>query len=148
MALPLAPLAIAVALGVGGVALLAPDPDLLPGPVPARLLEVVDGDTLRVRALVWIDLELETLVRLRGIDTPELRGKCEAEKARARAAREALVALAGQGPVALTQVEYEKYAGRVLADVAGADGGDLAQALIAAGHARAYAGGERQGWCG
>lgn len=148
MAAPVLPLAIVVALGIGGAVALAPDPDLLPGPVPARLVEVIDGDTLRVRALVWIDLELETLVRLRGIDTPELRGKCEAEKARARAAREALAALAGAGPVALFQVEYEKYAGRVLADVANAEGSDLAQALIAAGHARAYAGGERQGWCG
>jgi micrococcal nuclease len=136
------------AVGITGAVALAPDPDLLPGPIPAEVVEVIDGDTLRVRAQVWIDLELETLVRLRGIDTPELRGQCEAEKARARAAKEALARLAAAGPVALTQVEYEKYAGRVLADVGTAGGQDLAQAMIAAGHARAYAGGERQGWCG
>jgi micrococcal nuclease len=111
------------AVGITGAVALAPDPDLLPGPIPAEVVEVIDGDTLRVRAQVWIDLELETLVRLRGIDTPELRGQCEAEKARARAAKEALARLA-------------------------AGGQDLAQAMIAAGHARAYAGGERQGWCG
>jgi len=146
MAAPL--LLLVFAVGITGAVALAPDPDLLPGPVPAEVVEVVDGDTLRVRAQVWIDLELETLVRLRGIDTPELRGKCEAEKAQARAAKDALARLAADGPVALTQVEYEKYAGRVLADIAGSSGQDLAQAMIAAGHARAYAGGERQGWCG
>jgi micrococcal nuclease len=146
MAAPL--LLLVFAVGITGAVALAPDPDLLPGPIPAAVVEVVDGDTLRVRAQVWLDLELETLVRLRGIDTPELRGKCEAEKAQARAAKDALARLAADGPVALTQVEYEKYAGRVLADIAGASGQDLAQAMIAAGHARAYAGGARQGWCG
>ncbi len=147
MAAPLA-VVIAAAVAVSGFSALAPDPGRLPGPIPATLLDVVDGDTLRVRALIWIDLELETLVRLRGIDAPELRGKCEAEKLAARDSRAGLEVLAGAGPLALRQVEYEKYAGRVVADVSSAEGHDLAALMLSAGLARPYDGGKREGWCG
>jgi endonuclease YncB( thermonuclease family) len=50
--------------------------DLLEGPVTATVERVVDGDTLAVRAKIWIGHEIDVLVRLRGIDAPELRGDC------------------------------------------------------------------------
>lgn len=119
----------------------------LAGPVEAEVLRVIDGDSLVVRARIWLGQTVETHVRLVGIDTPELRGKCAEEKERAAAARDALARLVGQGPVRLSDVETDKYGGRVLARVATLHHGDLARALIAGGHARLYEGGARGGWC-
>ncbi|MGE0094038.1 MAG: thermonuclease family protein [Alphaproteobacteria bacterium] len=121
--------------------------ETLPGPVPAEIVSVVDGDTLSVRAHIWLGQEVATLVRLAGIDTPELNGACESERVRARAARDYLERAVADGSVTLAQIRYEKYAGRVMAKVAAADGGDLSQRMIAAGHARAYDGGKRLPWC-
>lgn len=121
--------------------------ETLPGPVPAEIVSVVDGDTLSVRAHIWLGQEVATLVRLAGIDTPELKGECESERARARAARDFLERAVAGGPVTLAQIRYEKYAGRVMARVASADGADLSERMIAAGFARAYDGGKRVPWC-
>lgn len=121
----------------------------LPGPVAAEVLEVLDGDTLSVRVKVWLDQELLTRVRLVGIDTPEIRGKCEREKEMARAAHEALRRLVqrDRSRVLLRDVDYDKYGGRVRARVLLPDGTDVAETLIGAGHARPYSGGTRAGWC-
>lgn len=121
--------------------------ETLPGPVPADVVAVVDGDTLSVRAHIWLGQEVTTLVRLAGIDTPELKGECESERMRARAARDYLERSVASGPVTLAQIRYEKYAGRVMAKVAASDGGDLSERMIAAGHARAYDGGKHLPWC-
>ncbi|WP_439817764.1 thermonuclease family protein [Zavarzinia sp. CC-PAN008] len=120
----------------------------LAGPYRAQVLNVVDGDTIEVRVLIWLGQEVTTLVRLEGIDTPELRGQCADERTRAHAARQALAALLGDGGVELSGVQMDKFGGRVVAQVKGADGRDLAAALVAQGYARPYAGGRRQPWCG
>ena len=120
----------------------------LQGPVEAEVLRVVDGDTLVARARIWLGQTVETHVRLAGVDAPELRGKCAEEKARALAAREALLRLVGEGPVMLADIESDKYGGRVLARVATGAGDDVAAVLVAGGYVRAYGGGARSGWCG
>tara|TARA_R110002110_G_scaffold4877_5_gene24678 strand:- start:4938 stop:5432 length:495 start_codon:yes stop_codon:yes gene_type:complete len=120
----------------------------LAGPVPAEVMRVIDGDTLVVRARIWLGQSVETHVRLAGIDAPELRGKCEREKTRARAAREALAALVATGPIALSAIEAGKFGGRVIARVETALHEDASSALITGGHVRAYEGGARAGWCG
>jgi endonuclease YncB( thermonuclease family) len=121
--------------------------DALPGPYLAAVDRVVDGDTLSVRVAVWLDLEVIVLVRIRGVDAPELRGRCESETRRAKAATAALARLVGSGGVVLTEIEGDKYLGRVLADVVTASGQDVGDALLASGHARPYVGGRRGGWC-
>lgn len=117
------------------------------GPVAADVLRVVDGDTLTVRAHIWIGHEVETLVRLTGIDTPELRARCPEEREKAREARELLRRLVGEDPVMLMDIQSDKYGGRVLARVRNAAGADLAQSLIRAGLARPYKGDRRGVWC-
>jgi endonuclease YncB( thermonuclease family) len=120
----------------------------LPAEKNARVISVYDGDTLRAVASVWLGTEITTSVRLRGIDTPEMRGKCAAEKARAIAARDALLELAPVGSVVvLTDIAPDKYQGRIVARVLLPDGRDVSTILLAAGHARAYDGGRRSGWC-
>ena len=121
--------------------------DGLPGPIPARVTEVIDGDTLQVRARIWLGQEVETRVRLDGVDTPELSGGCEESRRLALRARDFVRALAADGRVILSRVSYGKYAGRVLARVRAPGGGDFSEALISAGLARPYGGGRRRSWC-
>lgn len=121
-------------------------------PVPAvmsyraQVLRVVDGDTLHARVAVWPGHMVETRVRLAGVDAPELRGRCRAEKERAIKARRALMAQIDGRNVILVHVRADKYFGRVVAEVH-ADGRDVGAALMAAGHAAPYGRG-RPDWCG
>lgn len=48
--------------------------EVVAGPVRADVVRVIDGDTLAVTAHIWVGQSLATSVRIRGIDTPELRG--------------------------------------------------------------------------
>ncbi len=109
---------------------------------------VINGDTLAVRARIWLGQEVSIRVRLAGIDAPELRGRCDAEQELAERAKAYLSAMVGGGSVTLSEVRYGKFAGRVIARVANAAGEDLSQALVAAGLARPYEGGRRESWCG
>lgn len=122
-------------------------PPHLPGPIPAEVLEVVDGDTLTVRATIWLGQAVETNVRMDGIDTPEMRSRCTKEKELAEAARDLTRRLVGTGAVNLLDVQPDKYGGRVRARVLTSAGTDLSQSLIDAGLARRYHGERRQPWC-
>jgi endonuclease YncB( thermonuclease family) len=128
--------------------------DRLAGPLPAQVVSVLDGDTLEVRVHIWLGQDLNTRVRLAGIDAPELKGKCDRERILARRARAYLLARldpvdagVGAAMVRLHEVRYGKFAGRVLARVETWDGTDLGQALLAAGLARPYDGRRRASWC-
>ncbi|MCV0394315.1 MAG: thermonuclease family protein [Rhizobiaceae bacterium] len=119
----------------------------LDGPVLADVIEVVDGDTLRVSARIWPGQTVRVLVRLRGIDAPERRARCEAERQAAHRARSALAALVAGGPVELRAIGGGKYYGRVLADIRLADGGDPARHLLEARLVRPYGKNRRERWC-
>ena len=106
----------------------------------------MDGDTIAVTAQVWIGLSITINVRIRGIDTPEIRGSCPYEKTLAIAARDRLALLVG-GAVRLANVENDKFGGRVVADVSAGQGIDLGAAMIAGGFARSYFSGPRGEWC-
>jgi endonuclease YncB( thermonuclease family) len=116
------------------------------GPVRAEIVRVVDGDTIEARAQLWIGLSLVSRVRIRGIDTPEMRGSCLVEKTLAAAARDLLAELAGDA-ILISNIQNDKYGGRVIADAAAVDGTDLGGAMIARGLARPYDGGTRADWC-
>jgi endonuclease YncB( thermonuclease family) len=135
---------VALVLGTGGPAM----GEEISGPVAADVIRVIDGDTLAVRARIWIGLDLVVSARIRGIDAPELRGKCDREKALAAAARTHLAGVVAAGKVRMRRIENDKYAGRVLADIVTDDGADLRQAMLESGLARPYDGGGRDPWCG
>ena len=132
-----------MAAGALGLALGAP---VAAQTYPATVTRVIDGDTVVATVTVWPGLTWRGAVRLRGLDTPELRGRCPEERAAARAAREALVAQLDGATVTVQDPEHGLYAGRVVATLVAGDSA-VAHALIAAGHARPYAGGRREGWC-
>ena len=116
------------------------------GPVRADVVRVIDGDTFEASAQIWLGEAVDIHVRIEGIDAPELHSRCDAEYARAEAAKSYLESRIGGGEVELSGVQYDKYGGRVRAVVK--DGsGDVGQAMIAKGYARAYHGGHRGSWC-
>ncbi len=120
----------------------------LAGPVVGTVQRVIDGDTLVVEVPVWLGLAVTTSVRLKGIDTPELRGACQREKDLALRAKRRLAEETTQ-QVTLRNIEGDKYFGRVEADVTTVpDGLNLSDAMLASGLARPYDGGKRGDWCG
>src|SRR5690606_34590285 len=124
-------IAILLAGGLIALPLAAVCDEAVEGPVRADVLRVIGGDSPEIRARVWLGLDVTVQVRVRGLDTPELRGKCAAERAQAEAARDRLAALAGP-TVFLATITDDKFGGRVTADVATADGASLADAMIGA----------------
>jgi len=85
---------------------------------------------------------------VRGIDAPELRGRCEAERQLARRATAYVRAALASGEVRLTNISGGKYYGRILADVTTVEGNSIAAALLRNGLARPYKGRKRAPWCG
>jgi endonuclease YncB( thermonuclease family) len=114
---------------------------------PAEVVRVIDGDTFEARVRVWPGLDVDTKVRLRGIDAPELHARCGREYAKAQAARAALETILAEGGVAISRVGLDKYAGRVDAITSTQNTADVSAALLSGGFARSYDGGRRGGWC-
>jgi micrococcal nuclease len=108
---------------------------------------VIDGATIEIEVETWLDTTIHAKVRLNGIDTPERRGRCADEKRMAEDARQMVVAEVAGNPVILRDVQYVKYAGRVLAQVFTHNDIDMGLHLITNGLARPYNGGKRESWC-
>lgn len=113
--------------------------EALAGPVAATVERVIDGDTIEVRARIWLGQTLDVRVRIDGIDAPELEARCDEERRMALAARDYLARRLAGEEVTLTRVVYDKYGGRVRANVADTRG-DVAAALLSAGLVRVYHG--------
>ncbi len=114
-------------------------------------VRVVDGDTFEARLRIWFGQDVVTLVRLRNIDAPELKSRCDAEAKLAVEARTTLEEILLSGAVVLHDLSLDKYAGRVVASariVARDHADDVGELMLAGGYARPYGGGRRQGWCG
>jgi len=108
-----------------------------------RVTGVIDGDTVR---LDCPDLA-ETRGRLLGFDTPEVVSpQCPAEWRKGMAAT---AYLRGQiweaGEIEARPRGTDRY-GRLLITLK-LDGEDVAERMLASGHARVYHGGKREGWC-
>jgi len=112
------------------------------GPVEAELISVIDGDTLLVNARPWPQHTIAVLVRIRGIDAPEMKSKCQASRRAAERARDALSYFA-TGRIRLTNISGDKYFGRIVADVTTEADTDVGAAMIGSGLARIYDGGRK-----
>lgn len=117
--------------------------------VTAIVLSVSDGDTFRVQVPTWSAPFHTWAVRVRGVDTPELHGKCESERQRARKAKVFLIgALPIGATVTLTHVDFDKFGGRLDAAVTTPGGEDLMTRLLREHLAAPYTGeGKRKDWC-
>lgn len=109
---------------------------------------VIDGDTLRAE-MVGAPSPLNSVsIRILGIDTPEIKGRCFAEKEKARAAKSFLSKkLSSTRAVTFGTLDWDKYGGRILANVY-FDGQDVGQMMIDAGFAVVYRGEKKNSqWC-
>jgi len=115
--------------------------------IVSEVTSIYDADTFRVTIKGWPEVAGERIpVRIKGIDAPEIRGKCQTEKVEARKSKQFTVeALRSAKLIELKNMERGKYF-RILANVY-VDGKSLGDALISAGHSRPYDGGKRNGWC-
>ncbi len=114
---------------------------------PVDVIRTIDGDTFEAQVHLWPGLDMNTRVRLRGIDAPELKAACQQELRMAQAAGDALRALLEEGGVTIYNIGPDKYNGRVVADASSSRTPNISAALLAAGFARSYGGGRRSGWC-
>ena len=117
--------------------------------VPARVGHILDGDTFSASVSLDADTTVSVRVRLRNVDTPEMNGDCEYERARAIAARDRLAEIIPVGSmVELSNVKDDKYLGRIDANVSDSRGRDVGEILIHEKFGRKYNGGKRKPWCG
>jgi endonuclease YncB( thermonuclease family) len=123
------------------------------GPYRAHAIRVVDGDTFEARLRIWFNQEVSVLIRLDGVDAPELRGRCDRETRLAAEARDTLAAILASGDVFVRDLLADKYNGRAVArasvtDPTGAFTDDVGALMAAGGYARPYDGRARAPWCG
>jgi len=114
----------------------------------AEIISVYDGDTFRADISNYPPIVGENIgIRINGIDTPEIRGRCDSEIALAKdAQRFAEKTLRSAKVVELRNLQRGKYF-RVVADVY-ADGINIGDQLIKEGLAVPYDGGRKtKDWC-
>lgn len=99
---------------------------------------VVDGDTFHLDGVK---------IRIADIDTPELKGRCEWEIAKAEEARDRLTVLLSEGPFEVVPIgdrDEDQY-GRKLRIIT-RNGASLGDQLVSEGLARTWTG-RREPWC-
>lgn len=100
-----------------------------------RINCVVDGDTF------WLNGEK---YRIANIDTPEIKGKCRAEEATAKRARQRLAEMVDGKPIRTRITGTDRY-GRTLVLISDASG-DIGDQLVGEGMAEVW-GGDIIDWC-
>ena len=115
--------------------------------IVSKVISVYDGDTFRVDIDSLPPIVGKNIpIRLNGVDTPEIQGKCQYEKDLALKARDFVRnKLANAKEIKLTKIQRGKYF-RVVADVM-IDGVSLEQELLENKLAYKYTGGKKTSWC-
>ena len=112
-----------------------------------KVINVYDGDTFRVNIDEFPPIIGENIaIRILGIDTPEIKGKCQQERQLAIKARDFTRKYLNSGSViSLTDLKRDKYF-RILANVY-IDGKNLGDALLMQNLAVVYLGKKKFNWC-
>ena len=111
----------------------------------AKVVRVVDGDTVDTLIDLGFDIRIGQRVRLYGINTPECRTRDKDEKKAGLAAKARLVEMLKENKnkcVIKTSLDKKGKYGRVLG-VLYVNDVDLNEALVNEGHAKQYYGGSR-----
>ena len=108
-----------------------------------------DGDTCNAKMLGVPDTLKKIKIRINGIDTPEIKGKCEREKKLALEAKVFINDLIKNSTVIyLKNLKWGKYGGRVVADLY-IDKRDYREYLKGKNFYVEYYGGKKtKDWCG
>ena len=116
--------------------------------VISEVTSVYDGDTFRANIPDFPELIGRNIgIRINGIDTPEIKGKCEQEKQLAfKAKRFTVEMLTKANVIEIRNLQRGKYF-RIVADVY-ADGVNVADELVKENLAVVYDGGKKvKDWC-
>jgi len=106
-----------------------------------------DGDTCYIEVPEFPENLRKMSIRILGIDTPEIRGKCAEEKELALKARIfANKAFRSANKIEFKNLQWGKYGGRLLSDVY-LDDKLYYKMIIDEGLARPYDGKTKKGWC-
>ena len=113
----------------------------------SKVISVYDGDTFRVNIDSLPPIVGKNIpVRLEGVDTPEINGKCQYEKDLALEARDFVRSkLSNAVEILLNDLQRGKYF-RIVAKVY-IDGVSLEEELLQNGLAYQYNGGKKSNWC-
>ena len=112
-----------------------------------NLVRVYDGDTFTAFVEGHNPITKKPVnIRIRGVDTPELKDKNPKIKAKAIEAKEVTTKLlTSSSRITLYNISLDDKYGRMLADVY-CDGTDLAKLLLAKKLAKSYDGGTKEEW--
>ena len=112
-----------------------------------QIVKIYDGDTFFINIDNTLDVFGKRLaIRIKGIDTPEIKGKCSQEKFKAILAKEYLKeSLEKANCIILKNLERGKYF-RVLADLY-INGENIADKLLNQNLAVKYQGGKKHNFC-
>lgn len=118
----------------------------------AKMVKVVDGDTVDLLVDLGFDVLHRIRVRLYGVDTPESRTKNEVEKAAGLKCKDFTHGWFDANPNVIIQTikdKNEKY-GRILANVYTDESKSkcLNQELVSGGYAKAYFGDKKEAFSG
>jgi len=113
----------------------------------SKVFNVYDGDTLRVNIDSFPDIIGKNIrIRLKGIDAPEIKGKCQKETDLAIMARDYLRnAIKKSNQIELRNIERGKYF-RIVGELY-IDGVNISNNLIKRKLAYHYNGGKKRSWC-
>jgi len=113
----------------------------------SKVISIYDGDTLRVNIDSFPDIVGKNIrIRIKGIDAPEIKGKCQREIDLAIMARDYLRnAINQSSQIELRNIERGKYF-RIVGELY-IDGENISNNLIKRKLAYHYNGGKKRSWC-
>ena len=113
----------------------------------SKVISIYDGDTLRVNIDSFPDIVGKNIrIRIKGIDAPEIKGKCQTEIDLAIMARDYLRnAINQSSQIELRNIERGKYF-RIVGELY-IDGENISKGLIKEKLAYIYQGGRKRSWC-
>jgi len=113
----------------------------------SKVISVYDGDTVRVNIDSFPDIIGKNIrIRLKGIDAPEIKGKCKKEIDLAIMARDYLRnAINQSSQIELRNIERGKYF-RIVGELY-IDGENISNNLLKRKLAYYYNGGKKRSWC-
>jgi endonuclease YncB( thermonuclease family) len=118
--------------------------------IPATVIDVTDGDTLRVHIDQWPKQIADARIRLLRVDAPEIsHAQCDKERAKGKTARAFVTKLLPVGSLinfSLGEQPTDSF-GRLLADITLPSGQDLANTLLSNAMAKSYDGTIKPDWC-
>ncbi len=106
----------------------------------AELVRVIDGDTVDCVIDLGFDIKYKCRIRLKGIDTPEVRTRDLEEKKRGLAAKDRVIELLKDQKSFIIKTELDKKGkyGRILGTIILNNNETINQILLTEGHAERY----------